>query len=131
MGSGKTLTAVWRNTIVNEHPDTGNPVTDVHIPNWDTLLHIASRCSELIGLGYIGVDLVLDKEKGPLMLELNARPGLNIQIANRNGLLSRLESIEKQKLQNVITTDRPSYRPHHVDSYRTQGHRHRTINRFC
>jgi hypothetical protein len=94
MGSGKTLTAVWRNTIVNEHPDTGNPVTDVHIPNWDTLLHIASCCSELIGLGYIGVDLVL---------ELNERPGLNIQIANRAGLLPRLQLVEKHhhKLTNI------------------------------
>jgi predicted ATP-grasp superfamily ATP-dependent carboligase len=103
MGSGKTLTAVWRNTIVNEHPDTGNPVTDVHIPNWDTLLHIASRCSELIGLGYIGVDLVLDKDQGPLLLELNARPGLNIQIANRAGLLPRLQLVEKHhhKLTNI------------------------------
>jgi hypothetical protein len=103
MGSGKTLTAVWRNTIVNEHPDTGNPVTGVQILNWTKLLHIASQCSALIGLGYIGLDLVLDKEKGPLMLELNARPGLNIQIANRAGLLPRLQLVEKHhhKLTNI------------------------------
>jgi alpha-L-glutamate ligase-like protein len=104
MAIGKTLTAVWRNHIVTEHPDTGNPVTDVHNPNWDTLLHIASRCSELIGLGYIGVDLVLDKDQGPLLLELNARPGLNIQIANRAGLLPRLKLVEKhhQTLTNIV-----------------------------
>ena len=93
--NGTTLTAVWRNSIVVEHPDTGNPVTGVKIPKWDTLLSIAARCYELTGLGYIGVDLVLDKDKGPLILELNARPGLSIQIANRTGLLQRLKLVEQ------------------------------------
>jgi alpha-L-glutamate ligase-like protein len=95
ISSGKTLTAVWRNDIIDEHPDTGNPVTGVQIPNWDTLLNLAARCYGITGLGYIGVDLVLDKNKGPLILELNARPGLNIQIANRSGLLPRLRLVEK------------------------------------
>jgi alpha-L-glutamate ligase-like protein len=101
--NGTTLTAVWRNNIVTEHPDTGNPVTGVRIPHWDMLLHIAARCYELTGLGYIGVDLVLDKDKGPLILELNARPGLSIQIANRSGLLPRLKLVEHHHsgLQNL------------------------------
>jgi len=86
---GRTLTAVWRNDIVDEHPDTGNPVTGVEIPHWDRLLELAARCHDLTGLGYVGVDLVLDQKLGPLVLELNARPGLNIQIANRAGLLRR------------------------------------------
>jgi alpha-L-glutamate ligase-like protein len=95
IATGTTLTAVWRNNIVTEHPDTGNPVTGVRIPHWDTLLHIAARCYELTGLGYIGVDLVMDKDEGPLVLELNARPGLSIQIANRSGLLPRLNLVEQ------------------------------------
>ena len=94
ISSGKTLTAVWRNEIIVEHPDTGNPVNGVQIPNWEALLHLAARCYEITGLGYIGVDLVLDKNKGPLILELNARPGLNIQIANQSGLLPRLKRVE-------------------------------------
>ncbi|MEJ2285427.1 MAG: alpha-L-glutamate ligase-like protein [Desulfobacterales bacterium] len=93
--NGTTLSAVWRNRIVIEHPDTGNSVSGVKIPKWDTLLSIAGRCYELTGLGYIGVDLVLDKDKGPLILELNARPGLSIQIANRTGLLPRLKLVEQ------------------------------------
>jgi alpha-L-glutamate ligase-like protein len=103
MASGTTLTAVWRNTVVSEHPDTGNPVTGVKIPNWENLLKIAAYCNELTGLGYIGVDLVLDKDKGPLILEMNARPGLNIQIANRAGLLSRLQLVERhyRDLSNI------------------------------
>ena len=109
IGSGTTLTAVWQNRIVTEHPDTGNPVTGVQIPNWDNLLRIASRCSDLIGLGYIGVDLVMDRDKGPLMLELNARPGLNIQIANRTGLLPRLQLVEKHHHDLASIEDRLSF----------------------
>jgi len=93
--TGTTLTAVWGNRIVGEHPDTGNAVTGVKIPGWEALLRLAARCYQLTGLGYQGVDMVLDKDKGPLILELNARPGLNIQIANRAGLLLRLRSVEQ------------------------------------
>jgi len=49
----------------------------------------------MTGLGYQGIDLVLDRTRGPMMLELNARPGLNIQIANREGLAHRLEAVER------------------------------------
>ena len=107
--TGTTLTAVWRNDIFDEHPDTGNPVTGVRIPHWDTLLHIAARCYELTGLGYIGVDLVLDKDKGPLILELNARPGLSIQIANRAGLLPRLKLVEQFHGELVGLDDRVEF----------------------
>jgi alpha-L-glutamate ligase-like protein len=93
IATGKTLTAVWRNDIITEHPDTGNEVSDILVPYWNTILEIASRCHQLSGLGYLGVDIVLDKEKGPLMLEMNARPGLNIQIANNCGLNHRLQKI--------------------------------------
>lgn len=105
MATGQTLTAVWRNEIVTEHPDTGNDVVNVQIPHWDSILDIASRCYEMTGLGYQGVDMVLDREQGPLMLEINARPGLNIQIANRCGLLHRLEKVEacRDQLHDTAT----------------------------
>jgi len=92
--TGKTLTAVWKNDIITEHPDTGYEVSGVQVPHWDAMLEIAARCYELTGLGYQGIDMVLDKDKGPLMLEINARPGLNIQIANGCGLLHRLEKVQ-------------------------------------
>jgi alpha-L-glutamate ligase-like protein len=103
IATGKTLNAVWGNEIVSAHPDTGSSVTGVSIPNWESLLHLASRCYELTGLGYQGVDIVLDRHKGPLILELNARPGLNIQIANNAGLLPRLTLVEQhhEHLENL------------------------------
>jgi alpha-L-glutamate ligase-like protein len=94
MGTGRTLSAVCGNDVVTEHPDTHQPVTGIQIPNWQSLLGIAAHCHDLTGLGYVGVDLVLDRVRGPLMLELNARPGLNIQIANRCGLLPRLKVVD-------------------------------------
>jgi alpha-L-glutamate ligase-like protein len=97
IGTGTTLSAVSVNEIVTEHPDTGNKITGLKIPKWDTLLRLAAQCYELTGLGYVGVDIVLDEFEGPLILELNARPGLNIQIANRSGLLPRLKLIEKSR----------------------------------
>lgn len=47
-----------------------------------------------LGMGYLGIDFVLDASLGPVVLEANARPGLAIQVANRQGLLPRLEFID-------------------------------------
>ena len=92
--SGRTTTGVLHNKIIDVHPDTNHDIAALQIPQWDNLLNIAVNCFDLSKLGYLGVDIVLDGEKGPLMLELNARPGLNIQIANQAGLLPRLKAIE-------------------------------------
>jgi hypothetical protein len=94
ISKGTTLTGVHGSRIVTHHPDTGNPLTDIPVPHWDTMLAIAARASDMTNLGYLGVDLIIDRERGPLLLELNARPGLQIQIANRMGLRSRLELID-------------------------------------
>lgn len=92
--SGITLGGTWHNLKIQRHPDTANPVAGVQLPHWEDFLRIASTCYELTGLGYLGVDLVLDQKLGPMMLELNARPGLNIQIANDAGLMDRCRRIE-------------------------------------
>mgnify|MGYP003626997420 CR=1 FL=1 len=96
MTTGRTLNAVWHDRIITAHPDTGAPVSDIQIPHWETLLHHAARSFELTHLGYQGIDMVLDSDRGPVMLELNARPGLSIQIANGEGLGLRLGLIENQ-----------------------------------
>ena len=95
LASGVTLEATWRNRRISRHPDTLNPVAGVALPNWREFLNIAAGCYELTGLGYLGVDMVLDKTLGPMMLELNARPGLNIQIANDAGLAARCQRVEE------------------------------------
>lgn len=91
---GRTLEGVWLNRRVDEHPDFGTPLAGLEIPAWPRLLELSARCWELTGLGYMGVDIVLDKALGPLILEINARPGLAIQIANQCGLQDRLDRVE-------------------------------------
>jgi alpha-L-glutamate ligase-like protein len=94
LATGLTLSGVLDNDIVTEHPDTGEPIGDLLMPQWDHFLELSARCFGLTGLGYLGVDIVLDRYHGPLILELNARPGLNIQLANRMGLQSRLSAVD-------------------------------------
>ena len=96
VASGVTLDGVIGAEIITQHPDTMHAIAGLQIPEWDTILDISARCYELTGLGYIGVDIVLDRDRGPLVLELNARPGLAIQIANRQGLLRRLRICEQR-----------------------------------
>ena len=100
LASGRTLSGVLGNEIVHEHPDTGVPIAGLNIPAWERFLDLAARCYELTGLGYLGVDIILDKDKGPLILELNARPGLNIQIANKIGLKARLAQVDNWTFNN-------------------------------
>jgi len=93
--TGRTVDGVWLDQVLDMHPDTGNPIRGIEIPEWDKLLELAARSYELTQLGYLGVDVVLDRDHGPLVLEYNARPGLNIQLANQMGLLGRLQAVEK------------------------------------
>lgn len=94
IANGRTLRGVLNNDVVDEHPDTGATLSGLQVPGWRKILLMAARCHELTGLGYLGVDIVLDVNKGPLMLELNARPGLNIQIANREGIMGRIRAVQ-------------------------------------
>ncbi|MCC4799222.1 alpha-L-glutamate ligase-like protein [Enterovibrio norvegicus] len=95
IATGKALRAVQFNRPIEHHPDTGRALSELHVPHWEQLLTLAASAWEMTSLGYLGTDMVLDKEKGPMVLELNARPGLAIQIANDCGLLPRLRHIER------------------------------------
>jgi alpha-L-glutamate ligase-like protein len=94
LSSGMTLGGVSGNIAVAEHPDTGARIANFQVPGWGKILHMSARCYEAVELGYLGVDVVLDRDHGPLILELNARPGLNIQLANRQGLRHRLAAVD-------------------------------------
>ena len=96
IGSGSCLHAVQYAKRVYRHPDTGMLLDTIAVPDWKNLLLLASRTYDITGLGYIGADLVVDRDRGAMLLELNARPGLSIQVANGQGLLPRLETIEQK-----------------------------------
>lgn len=76
------------------HPDTGRVLRGVQLPSWDTILAAARTSSSATGLGYSGVDVVIDRERGPLVIEVNARPGLEIQNINGYGLLPHIRRAE-------------------------------------
>lgn len=103
LGSGLTLGGVHFNEAIDVHPDTLNTISGITVPYWHDILMLAATTYDLTGLGYLGVDIVLDETEGPLMLELNARPGLNIQIANRSGLCHRFENIKARVHEKTET----------------------------
>ena len=92
--TGKAVAAVQHNKPIFYHPDTGTDLMTLQVPDWKTHLEIAAKGFDMTGLGYLGADIVMDKNLGPMVLELNARPGLAIQIANQKGLISILKEIE-------------------------------------
>ena len=94
MHDGVTMYGVQSNRFINEHPETRKKLAGRQIPRWEFLLEMASKFYDITGLGYVGVDIVLDKHKGPMVLEANARPGIAIQIANRCGLKERTDKVD-------------------------------------
>jgi len=95
LSDGHPVNAIQFDRNVFEHPDSGADLMSVRIPSWTGLLELAARSADATGLGYIGADIVIDRDRGPLLLELNARPGLAIQIANRAGLAPRIKAIDQ------------------------------------
>jgi alpha-L-glutamate ligase-like protein len=76
-------------------------LSGIQLPDWDDLLEISLKCQRAVGLGYIGVDIALDKYKGPVVFEVNARPGLGIQVANQAGLRWRLEKAKGIEVRSI------------------------------
>ena len=91
LDTGLTLDGCQRNQVIDIHPETNRPLRGVKVPFFDEMLRHGTRVSSVVGLGYVGVDFVCDQSLGPLILEVNARPGLNIQIANQAGLRTRIQ----------------------------------------
>lgn len=94
LATGITARAVMCNRLADRHPDTGVSLIGFRVPYWPQILDMARRVAGAVELGYLGVDIVVDRDQGPLLLEGNARPGLAIQIANGQGLLARVEVID-------------------------------------
>ncbi|MFZ2152849.1 MAG: sugar-transfer associated ATP-grasp domain-containing protein [Microgenomates group bacterium] len=70
-------------------------VNGIKVPLWREILETAVNSQKAIpSLGFLGVDVVLDKERGPMVLEVNSRPGLSIQICNKAGLKARMDKVE-------------------------------------
>jgi alpha-L-glutamate ligase-like protein len=71
---------------VTHHPDTGVELLGARLPAWEEIVEMSRRCGPATGLTYVGADIVVDVDDGPLVLEVNARPGLEIQNVHGRGL---------------------------------------------
>ena len=71
---------------IEYHPDSKSEIRGLEIPFWKDLLLLSITASKHFPLDYLGVDLVIDETKGPMIMEVNVRPGLGIQLANKKGL---------------------------------------------
>jgi alpha-L-glutamate ligase-like protein len=94
--TGRTTRAVHRGRAVERHPESGAPLVGLRVPRWAEVLDVASRAAGSVPLGYLGIDVVLDVDRGPLVLEINARPGLEIQNINALGLAPAVTRAERE-----------------------------------
>jgi alpha-L-glutamate ligase-like protein len=76
----------FRGRRITVHPETGVTLAGQRIPFWREMVEISRQLFALFPLGYMGVDFAVDGDRGPLILELNARPGLEIQNVTSRGL---------------------------------------------
>jgi len=102
LASGTTTTAVWgKNAIVEHVPGTRMVLSGIRIPFWKDILKMAVEAQNVSKLGFLGADVAIDRDRGPVFLELNARPGLSIQVANLDGLKGRLERVSGLTIKTV------------------------------
>lgn len=95
IATGITTRAIWHGEQILCKPGTQRKLRGIKIPFWTLILETAVEAQEASGLGYLGVDIILHPDKGPMVLELNAQPGLQIQMANGAGLKRRLERVDE------------------------------------
>ncbi len=91
-----TLTQVYDGkNYYDHHPDSRFVVKDVPIPYWKEILEISVATAKVFPLNYLGIDIVIDKIKGPQIMEINVRPGLGIQLVNKEGLKESIQKTNK------------------------------------
>ncbi|MFC1700821.1 sugar-transfer associated ATP-grasp domain-containing protein [Patescibacteria group bacterium] len=101
IGTGTTTTAIHKDRPIEYAPGTRLLLRGIQIPEWKEVLKLAIETQLSTKIGFLGVDIAIDREKGPVILEVNARPGLSIQIANSDALKKRLERVRGLKVKTV------------------------------
>lgn len=101
IATGITTKAIWHGEAIIFKPGTIKKLRGIKIPGWTGILETAVRAQIASGLGYLGVDVVIHPEKGPMVLELNAQPGLQVQLANMVPLRRRLDRIEDLEVSDA------------------------------
>ncbi|MFH0987707.1 MAG: sugar-transfer associated ATP-grasp domain-containing protein [Patescibacteria group bacterium] len=100
LSTGLTTNAIYRQKLIDYCPGTKYLLRGIRIPFFKKNLNLAVQAQRLLGVSFLGIDIVVDKEKGPVILELNARPGLQIQLANLSGMRGRIERLMGLELKS-------------------------------
>jgi alpha-L-glutamate ligase-like protein len=103
IGNGKLTYLIKGKKILSDFKGEIDIPEDFKIPYFQEILEMVCECQKLTGLGYLGCDIALDQNMGPVLIELNARPGLKIQLANKAGLKTRLLQIDKIRSKDIKT----------------------------
>lgn len=102
MATGTTTTAIQgKGQIIEYVPGTRLALSGIKIPYWKQILKMSVQAQEISGLGFLGADVAIDRDRGPVILELNARPGLSIQLANLSGLKERLDRVKGLRIKTT------------------------------
>src|SRR5258706_846280 len=101
MATGITTHGVYRDSSIKYFPAANQKVNGIAIPYWDKILNLAVKTQKVSKLKYLSVDMLIDEDKGPVVLELNDQPGLGIQLANMVGLRRRLERVEGLEVESA------------------------------
>ena len=90
VASGRTVHATFKGTPIDVHPDTGVNLLGRTIPYWSDVVATGLAISEIMPLKYLGIDIAISTE-GPMVLEINVRPGIEIQNVNSSGMRGILQ----------------------------------------
>jgi len=101
IATGITTHGVYgKSEHITHFPDTKKKVNGIKIPHWNEVLLIAVKAATAAGFVYMGADIFIHAEQGPMIVELNGFPGLSIQLCNKAGLKRRLERVEGIEVRN-------------------------------
>ena len=100
LSTGLTTSAIYHQKFIDYYPDTRYLLRGIKIPHFEEILDLSILAQSAVKMRFFGVDIAIDREKGPVILELNVRPGLSIQMANLAGLEERLKRIEGLRLKS-------------------------------
>jgi len=98
IATGITTKAIQYSKYIDFKPGTKRKLNGIKIPHWNRILTLAVEGAEVAGLMYGGVDIMIHPEDGPVIIEFNYQPGLQIQLANMAGLRKRLDRVEDLKV---------------------------------
>ncbi|MBD3299740.1 MAG: hypothetical protein GF347_00105 [Candidatus Moranbacteria bacterium] len=107
MNTGVTTTAITKNLTTQQEylidylEGTRHTLSGIKIPFWNEILKMSIKAQQITKIGFLGIDIMIDRDQGPVVAELNCRSGLAIQIANLAPLKTRLKKVEGLKVKSA------------------------------